>query len=56
MEMASLYSSLCIMVAVGLVDMSRAFSMPVMALKLPAKCPPVVILPGFGNDARDCES
>lgn len=26
-----------------------------MALQIPAQFPPIVILPGFGNDARDCE-
>ena len=33
---------------------AQGFVAPSMALKLPAKYP-VVICPGFGNDARDCE-
>lgn len=32
----------------------QGFGAPSMALKIPAKCP-IVICPGFGNDARDCK-
>lgn len=40
----------------GAADVIEAFSITgKMVLKVPPNCPPVVILPGFGNDARDCE-
>lgn len=51
-RMAGLLLWLCVM-ALGC-GAAQGFISPSMALKLPAKCP-VVILPGFGNDARDCE-
>lgn len=40
---------------VGTVGIAQAFHVPSMVLKVPSTFPPVVILPGFGNDARDCE-
>lgn len=51
-RMAGLLLWLCV-VALGC-GATQGFVAPSMALKLPATCP-VVILPGFGNDARDCE-
>lgn len=51
--MAGLRLWLCV-VALGSSGV-QSFAVPSMALKLPTKYP-VVILPGFGNDARDCEN
>lgn len=46
---------LCLLLATGF-NAAEGFAAPLMALKLPTNSPPVVICPGFGNDARDCES
>lgn len=52
--MAALWLWLSIVVVTLGCDEVQGFGSPSMVLKLPAKCP-VVICPGFGNDARDCE-
>lgn len=44
------------MVALARLTLVEGFTALSMTLKAPANCPPCIICPGFGNDARDCES
>ena len=52
-ERLSLYLFMMALLRFAFVESFAAVS---MALKAPASCPPCVICPGFGNDARDCEN
>lgn len=44
------------MVALARITLVEGFAAVSMTLKAPANCPPCIICPGFGNDARDCEN